>query len=64
MIPKCPQCGCRAAYVIMVAKVKCELDADGDLGRTVHVGQRKEDITGPVQYECHGGHRFVANPVS
>jgi hypothetical protein len=53
----CPKCGCRAMFVVMTAKVKCELNDDFTLGRTVHVGKRVE--TSPAEYVCGGGHTFT-----
>ena len=51
----CPRCGCRAMFVVMTAKVKCELNDDFTLGRTVHVGKR----VSPAEYICGGGHTFT-----
>jgi len=41
---------------MMYAAVKCVLNADGSVGKTVHVGPRHDSV--PVRYACGGGHTF------
>jgi hypothetical protein len=60
--PRCPHCGEPARTITMVAKVICELDHDGSVGRVLRAGKRKPDTE--AQYECGGHHIFTANPVS
>ncbi len=41
---------------MMLAEVKCELNDDGTVGRTVWVGRRVGER--PTRYICGGGHVF------
>jgi hypothetical protein len=52
--PTCPLCGCPAREVLMTARVRCELNEDGSVGRTLWAGER----LGMPLYVCGGDHRF------
>ncbi len=58
-VTACPRCGTPARVVVLVrARIRCELDADGEVGRVLSAS--REDSS-PVAYECGGGHSWRAS---
>jgi hypothetical protein len=54
--PRCPKCGEPARVAIVkMARVRCELEADGSVGRVLSTTRNKKV---PLEYECGGGHTW------
>ena len=53
-LPVCPRCGCVARVaVVQRARVRCEIDPDGTVGRVLSMSREASVIDA---YECGGGH--------
>lgn len=54
--PTCPKCGTPARVAIIErARVRCELNADGSIGRVLST-TRESSL--PVAFECGGRHTW------
>ena len=58
---RCPRCGCVARVaVVQRARVRCEIDPDGTVGRVLSMSREASIIDA---YECGGGHVWKVDQV-
>lgn len=55
-VPTCPKCGTTARVVVILkARVRCEINSDGSIGRVISASRSNASTLG---YECGGGHEW------
>lgn len=55
---RCPRCGEPARFVVMMARVRFAMNADGSPGKAERITHDPRDKNTVIAYSCGGGHKW------